>query len=320
MTITVLGCGISGLSTAIALRGLGLDAHILAEALPPHTTSDKAGALCFPLRSGPRPRVLDWAAQSLSVYDVQAQKPESAVREVDVTLLCAKGETEAPWQFSRLEPDRLREALPDELPQGYDAGFVARLPLIETSRYLKNLMVLFREIGGTITQGRVETLEQAPGDMVVNCTGLGARALCDDQALFPISGHILKVKPSRPMRCIMDEASDQNGPDTLTYIFPRPDACVLGGTAVDNDWDETPKEALLAGIAQRTFKLEPALADAELLEDYVCLRPGRPTVRLEEDALADGRRVIHNYGHGGSGWTLAWGCAAEVAAMAKGSD
>lgn len=316
MTITVLGCGISGLSTAIALRGLGLDAHILAETLPPDTTSDKAGALCFPFRAGPRARVLDWATQSLSVYDAQANKPDAAVRLVDMTLLCPGDKPEAPWQFGMLEHDRFREALPEELPEGYTAGFVARLPLIQTSLYLRQLITLFQEIGGTITRGRVETLADVPGDLAINCTGLGARTLCNDETLFPISGHILKVKTERPMRCMLDE----DGPNGLAYIFPRADACVLGGTAVDGDWDETPKEPVLAGIARRTFALEPALADAELLEDYVCLRPGRPTVRLEDDILPDGRRIIHNYGHGGSGWTLAWGCAAEVAAMAKGSD
>jgi D-amino-acid oxidase len=35
-------------------------------------------------------------------------------------------------------------------------------------------------------------------------------------------------------------------------------------------------------------------------------------VRLERDQLPDGRTVIHNYGHGGAGFTLSWGCAREV--------
>ncbi|MFT4843774.1 MAG: D-amino-acid oxidase, partial [Candidatus Azotimanducaceae bacterium] len=44
-------------------------------------------------------------------------------------------------------------------------------------------------------------------------------------------------------------------------------------------------------------------------------RPYRSTVRLEEESRSDGRRLIHNYGHGGSGYTLAWGCAEDVALL-----
>ena len=62
----------------------------------------------------------------------------------------------------------------------------------------------------------------------------------------------------------------------------------------------------------------PALRDAQVLEHVAGLRPGRPTVRLEGRAdLADGTPLIHNYGHGGSGITLSWGCAEEVAALAE---
>jgi D-amino-acid oxidase len=35
-------------------------------------------------------------------------------------------------------------------------------------------------------------------------------------------------------------------------------------------------------------------------------------VRLETGQLADGRPVVHDYGHGGAGVTLSYGCAADV--------
>jgi D-amino-acid oxidase len=47
----------------------------------------------------------------------------------------------------------------------------------------------------------------------------------------------------------------------------------------------------------------------------VGLRPARSEVRLEATTLADGRPLVHNYGHGGSGFTLSWGCADEVARL-----
>jgi D-amino-acid oxidase len=50
-----------------------------------------------------------------------------------------------------------------------------------------------------------------------------------------------------------------------------------------------------------------------VLAERVGLRPFRKSgVRLERDQLRDGRAVIHNYGHGGGGFTLSWGCAREV--------
>jgi D-amino-acid oxidase len=39
-------------------------------------------------------------------------------------------------------------------------------------------------------------------------------------------------------------------------------------------------------------------------------------VRLERDRSRDDRTIIHNYGHGGSGFTLSWGCAREALDLA----
>ncbi len=55
----------------------------------------------------------------------------------------------------------------------------------------------------------------------------------------------------------------------------------------------------------------PSLEAAEVLGHWVGLRPGREGIRLELEEIG-GRTVIHNVGHGGSGLTLAWGCAGDV--------
>ncbi|HEY2792992.1 MAG TPA: FAD-dependent oxidoreductase, partial [Micromonosporaceae bacterium] len=70
-----------------------------------------------------------------------------------------------------------------------------------------------------------------------------------------------------------------------------------------------------AGIVARCAAIDPRLASARVLEHRVGLRPSRPSVRLEAVAQ-NGRTVIHNYGHGGSGVTLSWGCADDVVARA----
>jgi D-amino-acid oxidase len=50
-----------------------------------------------------------------------------------------------------------------------------------------------------------------------------------------------------------------------------------------------------------------------VLRDQTGLRPVRPTVRVEREG-----RVVHNYGHGGAGYTLSWGCAQEVVRLLVG--
>jgi len=309
--ITVIGCGVIGLTSALRLREAGRDVQILAERLPPHTTSDKAGALCFPFKAGPPERCLGWAEESLGVYSREAALPGAFVTEVDCLVLEPSPARDIPWQMTRLDPERMRRATPSELPGGYVDGFVIRVPLIQCGPYLQSLMERFLAAGGLIRQTSFERLGDAPGDAIVNCSGLGARVLAADELVAPVSGHILAVRPaspSSPVQCFIDEGS--GGPPT--YAFPRPDRCVLGGTAVHGDWDETVDPEVIRSIRERTVRIEPALAKAEEVSRYVGLRPYRPEVRLEAGRLPDGRAVIHNYGHGGSGWTLSWGCAAEV--------
>ena len=61
----------------------------------------------------------------------------------------------------------------------------------------------------------------------------------------------------------------------------------------------------------------PALRGAVPVGAKVGLRPFRKQVRLELELRTQGR-IVHCYGHGGAGYTLAWGCAEEVAALAVG--
>jgi D-amino-acid oxidase len=52
-----------------------------------------------------------------------------------------------------------------------------------------------------------------------------------------------------------------------------------------------------------------------VLEHRKGVRPRRTGVRLELD-VGPGPAIIHNYGHGGAGITLSWGCAEEVGRLA----
>ena len=122
----------------------------------------------------------------------------------------------------------------------------------------------------------------------------------------PIRGQIVRVRNPGLTRFILDEEN----PEGVTYIVPRLDDCILGGTAEEGEWNLQPDPETATGILRRCIQLEPRLANAKVLEHKVGLRPGRPEVRLEREDAPVPR--IHNYGHGGSGITLSWGCAEET--------
>jgi D-amino-acid oxidase len=141
---------------------------------------------------------------------------------------------------------------------------------------------------------------------------LSAREIAGDGSVYPIRGQIIRVRRPAADRRIINALHEQ----ALTYIVPRSQDCILGGTAEEHNWSLAIEPDTAAGILQRAQALAPALTEAEVIEHLVGLRPGRKEVRLELEQLAAGSAVIHNYGHGGAGFTLSWGCAQEVAELA----
>lgn len=98
---------------------------------------------------------------------------------------------------------------------------------------------------------------------------------------------------------------------------------LLLGTAMKGNWEEKASQEEIDGIVTRCSTLFPELGDlatvkSQIVKTWVGLRPYREEVRLEfEMPGASGITipVVHNYGHGGSGWTLFWGCANEAAEL-----
>jgi D-amino-acid oxidase len=306
--VTIIGCGVIGLSCGIVCLEQGWEAEIVARDLPPHTVSNKAGAVWFPFRAGPRDLVCKWSAEAYQVFAGLVSDPDSGVHLTTLFVLHDRPVTANPWWLPGLPGDRIRRARLEELPPGYIDGFALQVPMVETDKYLDYLMNRFRALGGVIRQQEVHSLDDLDRPRVINCTGLGAGKLAQDPGVFPISGHIVVVKEKRPIRCLLDE----HGKKSLAYVFPQPDVCKLGGTAVDHDWNEDPDPGIVESILARCQEMEPGLADAEMVGAYKGLRPGRREVRLEKEIIGKGRLVIHNYGHGGAGYTVSWGCAREA--------
>ncbi len=314
MDILIIGCGVSGLSCGIRLLEAGFSAQIWARDLPPRTTSNVAAAVWYPYKAYPEHLVVGWSAATYADFVQLAQVPETGVAQ-RAGIEIFPWVVEDPWW--RAAVPGFRHATADELPDGYRDGYVFEAPVIEMPVYLGYLMRRFESLGGQIAVRPLASVDEAFAhyDRVIDCAGLGARELIGDPTLIPIRGQVVRVAQVGIERFWLDDY----GPGGITYIVPRANDCILGGTADEGSEDLTPDSATAAAIIARCVALEPRLRDAAILEHKVGLRPGRPAVRLEAEQWAPGKQLIHNYGHGGAGVTLSWGCAAEVLGLVEGS-
>jgi D-amino-acid oxidase len=309
MRAVVIGCGVSGLSTAIRLSEAGHEVEIWARDLPPHTTSNIAAAVWYPYKAFPKERVLGWGERTLNILYELGGEAESGVT-IGESIELFRAQVEEPWWRGSVR--RFRFARPDELPEGFSCGYVYETATIEMGVYLPYLMRRFAELGGKIVQREIhdmiDALREAP--LAVNCAGLGTLGFLPDKELFPIRGQVIRAAKLPIERSMLDDEEDDMG--CLAYIVPRSNDCILGGTAQVGNWSLEPDGATAERILERCARLAPQVRDAQILEHRVGLRPGRSSVVVEVIGLPGGGTVGHNYGHGGAGVTLSWGCAEEI--------
>lgn len=310
--ILIIGCGVIGLTTGIRLLEKGYGVRILAHALPPDITSNIAAAYWYPYKVAPEDKVLHWASFSYEKFIELSGDQETGVSVTRLIKLFDRPR-EAPYWKDIVH--NFRQGKRDDLFDGYVDAHISDVPLIETPVYMNYLLNRFRLAGGKIgkLEKKLASLDELDfnEDIVVNCTGLGSMELFNDRNMYPIRGQL--VRTTNPG--LRDILSDEEGPLGLSYIVPRSNDCILGGTAQENDWNLEIDHKTSEDILRKCTKLEPALNEAEVLEHRVGLRPGRNCVRLEADQSSDGYKLIHNYGHGGAGFTLSWGCAEDVAKL-----
>jgi D-amino-acid oxidase len=229
-----------------------------------------------------------------------AAEPASGVRMVPGTEVLAAG-TPDPWWAAGV-PDLTRTTPPPGWDGSHDAwSFTA--PLVDMPVHLAWLRERLEALGGTLTRMSLARLPHPDGGLVVNCSGLGARLLAHETDVHPARGQVLLLDGIDLDRWWLD-GTDHVAP---TYVVPRSDRVVVGGTFEEGDWSRTPDPATTERILRRAARLVPAVAEGRVVAQRVGLRPVRSEVRLER--VAD---VVHCYGHGGAGVTLAQGCAAEV--------
>jgi len=256
-------------------------------------------------------RIPDWAiplgAHRLSVMSSARHAVAQRRREVENG---AAGEA-ATW-MGRPKAERMGDERITSL-ESFKSGFSLHVPLMDTTVYLDYLANRFANAGGeifvNITLEKLEDIDQK-FDLVINCAGIGARELVQDADLEPHRGQVAIVPRIENLSCaiVCDDAP-------LMYAIPRTNDCIFGGTndvSSDLAADSATTDRIVAECS-RVLKIEKP----NVLAERVGLRPFRKSgVRLQRDQLRDDRTVIHNYGHGGAGFTLSWGCAREVVDLA----
>ncbi|MEN2284202.1 FAD-dependent oxidoreductase [Algoriphagus sp. SE2] len=308
-SVTVVGSGIIGLTSARSLQEAGFQVKLIAKEKFANTLSHKVGAIWFPFEIAPKEKTNIWATQSYTRYLKDLASPSGVSVIPFINAYTTDSNTD--WK-EQLPKGKVREATKAELPKGMDQALYAEVPLIEPRLYLPYLFNQFISNGGKFEIGFIASLEEMADldNLVVNCTGLGAKELCQDDELYPIRGQILRCEK-------MDSVSfaDPTKKGALRYIINRSTDTVIGGTDYENDWSQevNPDDTklILNRAKDSGIKEEP-----KILEELVGLRPKRTAVRFEYDP--EFKNVFHNYGHGGAGYTVAWGCALELADLLKG--
>ncbi|MEI5097453.1 FAD-dependent oxidoreductase [Streptomyces sp. PmtG] len=310
--VIVVGGGVAGLTTAVVLAEDGRRVAVWTREPAERTTSAVAGGLWWPYRIEPEAQVGAWSLESLDVYaKAAAEGSHTGVRMVEGVHADTRLDTLGPWAA---RVPGLRAARPEECA---GPGVWGRLPLIDMVAHLAWLRERLLAAGGTVEIREVASLAEplARAAHVVNCSGLGARDLVPDDSVRPVRGQLVVVE--NPGIRTWYTAADSASTET-TYFLPQPGGLVLGGTAEDRVWSLEPDPAVAEAIVARCARVRPEIARARVIGHRVGLRPVRPAVRLEREHVNSGdggRAVVHNYGHGGAGITVAWGCAREAARL-----
>lgn len=319
--VLVIGAGVTGLSTAVCLAEAGVIVTVAAAEPPQQTTSVAAGALWGPHMVGADDRIARWSGVTLdrlaelSAPELGANALAGIVRSATGITATAGPDPDPPSEFAA---SSLTPCEPAEIPAGYDAGWRMTAPLIAMPEYLDYLQQRLGRAGGTTTfPVKFAAIDDArafapSARVIVNCTGCGARELTGDTSVVPVRGQAVVVaNPGLAEFFVGTGAARWQ----LTYVFPHDDVVLLGGTEQVGDWSREPDPAIAAQIISACTAVRPELAGAPVLGHRTGLRPTRPQVRLEAEQYGS-VTVLHNYGHGGAGVTLSWGCAEEATQLA----
>ncbi|WP_312165608.1 FAD-dependent oxidoreductase [Phenylobacterium sp.] len=245
----VLGCGAVGLATARLIQRRGGRVTIYTKALPPETTSNIAGGQWWPasvfdakVATPLFMEQFDQAARLSYLHYQQLSGPEYGVRWTRNYSL-----DEAPFgnlfqRLSALAPE-VRTVPTGEHPFGRSTLRYWDSMMVEPPIYLQAMMEDVLAAGGRIIVRDLKGLadvQALPEPVVFNCTGLGAGALFGDTEIMPARGQLVVLLPQPEVT--------YNLLSNFTYMFPRRDGIILGGSFEKGNWSTDPDPELTGKI------------------------------------------------------------------------
>ncbi|XP_055389697.1 D-aspartate oxidase [Condylostylus longicornis] len=326
MHIGVIGCGMVGLTTALELQKEFRNAQIsiVADKFNEDTCSYVAAGLFRPSTSftGPTKDITyKWIQDSYEYWDNIRRSSEAS--KAGVCQLSG-------YIFSKVNPSIVRnEFLEKVLPiyrqaderelrlcQGdWKYGSFFTTILTESKMFLPYAADKFIQQNGKIHSQNIESFSKLQGkfDIIVNCTGLGAQNLCEDQQLVPIRGQIIKVKAPWIKMAFYGEND--------TYIIPGFEGVILGGCRQYESYKTEICQYDKMSIQERCYNMLPSLKKSQFIRDACGLRPHKSIVRVEPefyDTKTNGKlKIVHNYGHGGYGICTSPGTAKYSVELVK---
>eukprot|EP01094_Clydonella_sp_ATCC50884_P016663 TRINITY_DN2773_c0_g1_i1.p1 TRINITY_DN2773_c0_g1~~TRINITY_DN2773_c0_g1_i1.p1 ORF type:complete len:380 (-),score=-6.93 TRINITY_DN2773_c0_g1_i1:87-1193(-) len=339
----VVGAGIVGLTSALALLDSGWHVDVVARRVGPDTTSYGAGAICLPYKAT-HPDVLRWANTTLCHFQAFAGTAAGLRAGVRMGKVAAFYRQTDSFDIERLYPFRHMFPSFRVLPKScwptfgpgvsYSHAVEYETAFVDPTLYLPYLLETYSARGCKITLCDLTSLSEVTAmyptaSVVINCAGLGGGPLSRDTTMYPIRGalvHTRLLQMPHGWSAMID--ADGDGTGLSSYIISRCSHMVVGGTEYTGDARTASDSMLYERIIQRAQQwLLPSVSEKDVQGSWTGLRPGRVEVRLEVeqqgidtaslDRKACGGPIIHNYGHGGSGYTLSWGCALDVVSLAE---